>query len=153
MKHALVVSALSAIHVLSFAQSANTITFRGEVAAQTCSMRVNGNASSAVVLLPAASMAQLSAPGSTAGATDFTISIAGCEAKSSPQAINTLFVPGAVTSIGSIRNSGTATNVNLQLLQSGSNSAFPLTSIGYAASGLLLAADSATASHNSRCAT
>lgn len=36
----------------AMAISANTITFQGEVTAQTCSVSINGNDASPIVLLP-----------------------------------------------------------------------------------------------------
>lgn len=148
MNKSILFAALAAVPFFSFAQSANTITFRGEVAEQTCSVAVNGNASSPVVLLPTVSTSDLGAAGSTAGQTEFTVSVSGCTASVTPQAVSTVFLPNNATVGGNIANTGTATNVSLQLLDPAAPAAaFPLTG-GYAAPGLQVAANETSASHN-----
>jgi major type 1 subunit fimbrin (pilin) len=148
MKKSIVFAAIAAIPFVSFAQSANTITFRGEVSQQTCSVAVNGNASSPLVLLPTVSTADLAAAGSTAGQTEFTVSVSGCTANVTSQPINTVFLPNSVTASGNIANTGTATNVSLQLLDPAAPAApFQLTG-GHAAPGLQVAANETSASHN-----
>ena len=148
MNKSILFAALAAVPFFSFAQSANTITFRGEVAAQTCSVAVNGNAASPVVLLPTVSTTQLDAVGKTAGETEFTVAVSGCEISATPTAINTVFLPHTVTAGGNIANTGTAANVNLQLLEPQAATGFPLTSSGFAAPGLQLATGETSASHN-----
>ena len=71
--------ALSVFFGLSSAVSAsdNTITFQGEVTDQTCSVTVNGNALSPVVLLPTVSISDF-ASSTTAGATAFEVGVSGC---------------------------------------------------------------------------
>jgi major type 1 subunit fimbrin (pilin) len=148
MKKSIVFAAIAAIPFFAFAQSANTITFRGEVAEQTCSVAVNGNASSPVVLLPTVSTADLASAGATAGQTEFTVSVSGCTANVTPQAVNTVFLPNSVTPAGNILNTGTAANVSLQLLDPAApGTPFPLTG-GFAAPGLQVAANETSASHN-----
>lgn len=148
MNKSILFAALAAVPFFSFAQSSNTITFRGEVAEQTCSVAVNGNASSPVVLLPTVSTSDLAAAGSSAGQTDFTVSVSGCTASVTPKSVNTVFLPNNATASGNIANTGTATNVSLQLLDPTAPAmAFPLTG-GYAAPGLQVAANETAASHN-----
>lgn len=148
MNKSILFVALAAVPFFSFAQSANTITFRGEVAAQTCSVAVNGNASSPVVLLPTVSKTDLAQSGATAGLTEFTVSVSGCEASATPTAVNTVFLPNSVTAGGNIANTGTATKVSLQLLDPKTPATgFPLAG-GYAAPGLEVATNGTSASHN-----
>lgn len=60
------------------AASDNTINFQGEVTTETCSVSVNGNNASPVVLLPTVSTSDLAASGATAGETPFTVGVSGC---------------------------------------------------------------------------
>ena len=134
----------------AFAASANTINFQGEVTTQTCSVTVNGNAANPTVLLPTVSTADLAATGSNAGMTNFTIGVSGCTAQASATPIKTVFVGNQVDSNGNLGNTGTATNVALQLLDPAATSApFNLSgSTGYAAAGLNLAAGATSATHD-----
>lgn len=100
---------------LAFA-SGNTITFQGEVAAQTCSISVNGNDASPVVLLPTVGTAQLNEAGKVAGATTFDIGVTGCTASDDGMSFSTVFVGNQVTKAGNLGNTGTAQNVELQIL-------------------------------------
>ncbi|HTR09077.1 MAG TPA: fimbrial protein [Paraburkholderia sp.] len=135
---------------LAFAQSANTITFQGEVSTQTCSVSINGNAANPRVLLQTVPTTQLEAPGSTAGLTTFTIDVTGCTAASSATPIKTVFVGNQVDAGGNLGNTGSAVGVALQLLDPTSPSKpFILpSSAGYAATGLTLAANATSATHN-----
>ncbi len=100
---------------LAFA-SGNTITFQGEVAAQTCSISVNGNEASPVVLLPTVGTNQLNVAGNVAGATTFDIGVTGCTASEEGMSFSTVFVGNQVTESGNLGNTGTAQNVELQIL-------------------------------------
>lgn len=146
MNKSILFAALVAIPFVASAQSANTITFQGEVAAQTCSVAVNGNTSSPVVLLPTVSQSDLDVQGKSAGQTEFTVSVSGCAASASAQAVNTKFTPNNATASGNLANAGTATNVSLQLLDPQGGMPFDLTG-GYSAPGLVVAANETTASH------
>lgn len=85
--------ALSVFFGLSSAVSAsdNTITFQGEVTDQTCSVTVNGNALSPVVLLPTVSISDF-ASSTTAGATAFEVGVSGCAVDTVDREISTVFV-------------------------------------------------------------
>ncbi|MGB7802472.1 fimbrial protein [Buttiauxella sp.] len=100
----------------SFAESTNTITFKGEITDQTCSVTVNGSSARPVVLLPTISKSELADAGSSAGLTTFTMGVSGCSVDSSNLEIKTLFIGTNVTSSGNLASSGTAANVELQLL-------------------------------------
>lgn len=101
----------------AFAASDNTITFQGEVTDETCSVAVNGNSASPVVLLPTVSAADLAASGDTAGPVTFDIGLSGCTGSSSADTkISTVFVGNQVTTNGNLGNTGTATNVEVQLV-------------------------------------
>ncbi|MEY8174905.1 fimbrial protein [Burkholderia multivorans] len=151
MKRNLLTLIIIAAPALAFAQSSNTIQFQGEVTDQTCAVTVNGNASSPTVLLPTVSTGDLSMAGNTAGQTSFTIGISGCTAPTATaRAIDTVFVGNQVTSNGNLGNTGTATNVALQLLDPANTSTpFDLSGAsGYAAPGLTLDVGETSASHD-----
>lgn len=99
--------------------AAPTVTFQGEVTAQTCQASINGETDS-IVLLPTVSSTELSGTGTTAGLTPFTISVSGCQAPSSGDgnlAITTNFLGHNVTGAGNLGNvaSNPAANVAIQL--------------------------------------
>jgi len=68
----------------------NTITFEGEVAAQTCKADINGE-TDAVVMLPVVSAQALNSGEKKAGLTPFTMTLTGCTAKDSDTAIKVKF--------------------------------------------------------------
>lgn len=102
--------------VNAFAASDNTITFQGEVATETCSVTVNGNTASPIVLLPTVSTTQLSASGNVAGATEFEIGVTGCTGALTSTPISTVFAGNLVTTNGNLGSTGAATNVEIQIL-------------------------------------
>jgi major type 1 subunit fimbrin (pilin) len=150
MKKHLLVLALAALPVVAFA-APNTINFQGEVTDQTCQVTVNGNPSNPTVLLPTVPAASLATANSTAGQTTFTVAVSQCVAPvSTTQAISTVFVGNQVTTAGNLGNTGTATNVALQLLDPANpGTPFDLNSAaGFAAPGLVLADGETSASHD-----
>lgn len=134
--------------VMSFAASQNTITFNGQVTDQTCTVAVNGNAASPMILLPTVSATSLSAANSKAGETPFTVSISGCTAPTSTAlAIKTAFLGNNVTSAGNLGSTGTATNVQIQLLSAPAGSAIVLEGVTSVA-GLVLPSAQTETSHD-----
>ncbi|WP_179404717.1 fimbrial protein [Burkholderia guangdongensis] len=152
MKYPLAAMALVFANVsVAFASSANTLTFLGEIADQTCEVAVNGVTSNPAVVLPAVSASTLATGGSTAGQTTFRIGISGCTAPiETAQAIRTVFVGNRVTASGNLDNSGTAENVSLQLVDPAApNQPFNLSGPdGHAAPGLNLRAGETAASYD-----
>lgn len=150
MKKHLIVLAVAVTPVMANAASGNTINFQGEVTDQTCQVTINGNAANPTVLLPTISSMKLTSAGATAGTTSFTVGVSGCVAPvTTAQAIKTVFVGNQVTPAGNIGNTGTATNVALQLLDpTVPASPFNLSNLGgYAASGLSLDVGATSASY------
>ncbi|WP_390902506.1 MULTISPECIES: fimbrial protein [Winslowiella] len=119
-KYSVACGALASLAVLpglAFASS-NTISFQGEVAAQTCGISINGVDTSPVVLLPTVSTAQLDTSGKSAGATTFEVGVSGCTGSAEGMSFSTVFVGNQVTSAGNLGNTGTAGNVELQIVDS-----------------------------------
>ncbi|AOY02134.1 fimbrial protein [Jeongeupia sp. USM3] len=101
------------------AQAADgTITFNGEVTAQTCT--INGNGSGAkdfTVTLPTVSASALASAGEVAGRTPFTIALSACTPNSGT--VHTYFEPGPTVNAATGRlivAAGGASNVELGLL-------------------------------------
>ncbi|MFJ5160004.1 fimbrial protein [Pantoea sp. NPDC088449] len=132
----------------AIAASENTINFQGEVSDETCSIAVNGNAASPVVLMPTVSKSELAKSGDTAGQTSFTVGLSGCTGSSTTSTkVSTVFVGNNVTANGNLANTGSATNVEVQLVDS-KDAVINLTG-GYTGDGdLTLAADETEASAN-----
>jgi len=99
------------------ALSNNTITFQGEVTTETCSVTVNGNDASPVILMPTVSTKDLNESGKTAGLTSFTIGVSGCtgDPKTTTK-ISTVFVGNNISPSGNLLNTGTAKNVEIQIV-------------------------------------
>ena len=140
---------LACLCLPAFALADNTINFQGEVTSQTCSVDINGNAASPLVLLPTVPTTSLSALGDVAGQTDFTIRLTGCEAAPVGGAkINTIFVANSLTPDGNIGNVGSAKKVALQLLDPAITPAAPFDLTGgYKAAGLDLKEGATSAEH------
>lgn len=99
----------------------NTVTFLGEVTAETCTVAINGNATRPVVLLPTARSSDLSAPGSTAKPTTFEVGVSGCTGNAgAPTPISSKFTGNSITVDGNLGNVATgataATNTDIQIL-------------------------------------
>ncbi|MDM0031934.1 fimbrial protein [Variovorax sp. J22P271] len=95
-----------------------TITFKGNITAQTCT--INGNGSGAkdfTVTLPTVAVTTLSTAGQTAGRTPFTIALTNCTPDSGNA--RAYFEPGVTTDgvTGNLKlDAGGATNVQIGLL-------------------------------------
>jgi major type 1 subunit fimbrin (pilin) len=147
MNKMLLVVAL-ALPVAGFSASQNTINFKGEVSDQTCSVTVNNNATSPAVLLPTVSSTALDTAAKTAGLTNFTIGVTGCASPVSDLNIGTVFVANNLTAGNRIGNTGTATNVSLEIV----DPAAPATALDVTgttpAPGLKLKTGETSASHD-----
>lgn len=95
-----------------------TVTVTGTVSAATCSV----SATATSVTLPTVSTTALASNGAVAGLTSWIVQTSGCNANSSgATATNTYIEPGStINTSGRItKTSGTATNVEVQMLTSG----------------------------------
>lgn len=95
-----------------------TITFTGNVTAQTCTIAGNGGTSNFSVALPTVSASSLATAGATAGRTPFNIALSNCAQSGN---VHTFFEQGPTidTSTGNLLvNAGGASNVEIQLQNS-----------------------------------
>ncbi|WP_312760083.1 fimbrial protein [Pantoea brenneri] len=110
---------LAAAQVNAAQASDGTINFTGQINSQTCTVSVNGGPSTNTVALPAVSSSLLKTAGQTAGATRFNIDLSDCAVKTGN--VFAYFEQGAnVNANGRLTNTGSATNVDLQLLDNNS---------------------------------
>ena len=133
--------------VMAFAASQNTITFNGQVSDQTCQVSVNGNDANPIILLPTVSAASLATSGNTEGDTTFTVSVSGCNSPTAALPIKTAFLGNNVTTQGNLGNTGSAENVQVQLLTAPNGTAIVLdgtTSVP----GLVLPINGTSTSHD-----
>ncbi|MFP6562605.1 fimbrial protein [Paraburkholderia sp. B3] len=104
------------------ANNGGVLTINGALTAQTCTVNGNGSGSNNfTVTLPTESAAALSAAGSVVGATGFSIALTNCAQSGK---VRTFFEYGSNTlADGNLLNNGSATNVEVQLLDynNGSN--------------------------------
>lgn len=118
------VAALGVVAFAPAAQAANpgtgTINISGKVIADTCTIDVNGSASSTVTL-PTVVTGDLASSGATAGNTNFDIKLANCDTNvaSAKMAFNGANIDGANGNLNTT-GAGQAGNVQVRLL-SGAN--------------------------------
>ena len=143
-RFALVLAA--SLPVMALAASPNTVTFKGQVNAQTCSVSINGNSKSPIVLMPTVSSRTLTNRGSIAGETPFTIEVSGCAVAHVDMPIKTMFIGNDVTSAGHLSNVGTAANVQVELLDKAGGAAVRLNG-ATPVKGLVLRHGTTSASH------
>jgi len=120
-----VIPMLALVITSTFAASAmavdGTITINGKVTDTTCSIAVNGGSEDATVTLPTVSANSLKAPGETAGATPFNISLTSCSGTALGTA-STYYEPGTYVDSATGRlnidttASDAAKNVQVELL-------------------------------------
>ncbi|QIK14984.1 type 1 fimbrial protein [Leclercia sp. 29361] len=135
------------------ALAAPTVTFEGEVTDQTCSVNINGQTSS-VVMLPTVAATEFGttlANGQTAGLTPFTISLSGCKSSTSSTNITTKFlgydVDSTTGTLGNRATTDAATGYGIQLTSSGTGGTPVVLSGVTSVPGLVLAANATTASY------
>ncbi|BDO04517.1 fimbrial protein [Klebsiella quasipneumoniae subsp. quasipneumoniae] len=125
MKKSLLSSSLvAALAISAFSVNAattGTITFNGELTDSTCDVDINGQGADATVKLPTVSVNDLAVSGDTTGRTAFNLNLSNCVVgtQGGHSKVAAYFQPGTTVdlSTGRLRNvSGTATNVDLELL-------------------------------------
>ncbi|TAL71277.1 MAG: type 1 fimbrial protein [Rhodanobacter sp.] len=128
---AALVAALGTFAFIPSAQAATaidgTITINGQVVAATCTVAVNGTSggNGTVVLKPAPTSA-LAAAAATYGDMPFTIAVTGCDSSLNGKTVTPYWSGTNVNGSGRLNSTGTANNVNLQLLNSDDSTAIAL---------------------------
>lgn len=93
-----------------------TITFKGEVTANTCTVKINDGAATNTVTLPTVTTGQLAAAGDTAAPTEVRIGLSSCSTAVSSARAFFEAGPNVTAATNNLKNNGTATNVEVQLL-------------------------------------
>ncbi|HFV9294076.1 TPA: fimbrial protein [Serratia fonticola] len=122
-KLAIAASLIAVFGTVGLAQAASTgtITFNGELTANTCDVVVDGQQADATVILPTVSTSQLQTATRTAGDTGFVMALNNCAG--TLETASAFFQAGASVDAvtGRLLNTtGGATNVSLQLLDASS---------------------------------
>ncbi|WP_042271563.1 fimbrial protein [Paraburkholderia heleia] len=114
----LVVAAAGTVASVAYAGPANNggvLTINGQLTANSCDVNGNGQGNNFTVTLPSLSASELSAAGATAGSTGFSIALSNCTPNTGK--VHTFWEYGSNTlSDGNLLNNGTATNVEVQLV-------------------------------------
>jgi major type 1 subunit fimbrin (pilin) len=93
-----------------------TVTITGNVTNETCV--INGGSPNFAVALPTVSKSALGSVGAFAGSTPFSIALTGCTITATGSLL-AYFEPGAtINPAGRLTNSGSATNIDIELLNS-----------------------------------
>ena len=108
--------AVASLAPLAAFASDGTITFNGSVTAQTCT--INGGVPSFTRVLPQVTATNLNAAARTAGATNFSIALTACTPATGGARVFFEAGAGVDAVSGRLLNTGTAANVQLQLLNS-----------------------------------
>lgn len=95
-----------------------TVVIEGKITDQTCIINNFTSDKDIKVKLPTVKKDSLASTGETAGRTPFKIELTGCKAASAEQQVKAFFLPDAakVNAEGRLKNTGSATNVDVQLL-------------------------------------
>ncbi|WP_087111693.1 fimbrial protein [Halomonas citrativorans] len=150
MKQCVTLTAL-AVALLALPLSAmavNTITFDGEVTAQTCTVNVEGS-TDPVILLSSIPQTDLDgAVGKVGGETSFNINLVGCASGATAETYTTRFSPISPTTSGNLSNTAAsgAADVALQLLDGPSGGVVDFSNGAVNAGAIELAAGDTTAS-------
>ncbi|MFX1762717.1 fimbrial protein [Paraburkholderia sp. A1RI-2L] len=97
------------------ASNGGVLTINGQLTSNTCDVSGNGQGNNFTVTLPTLSASELAAAGSTAGSTGFNIALTNCTPDTGK--VHTFWEYGANTlPDGNLLNNGTATNVEVQLV-------------------------------------
>ncbi|PVZ79533.1 fimbrial protein [Serratia sp. S1B] len=117
-KLAIAVSLAAVLGSINLAQAASTgtITFNGELTANTCDVIVDGQAADATVVLPTVGTNQLTTAGQTAGRTNFNMALSNCSGTLTTASAFFEAGPSVDLVTGHLNNTtGSATGVALQL--------------------------------------
>lgn len=114
------VAVLGAVAFVPAAKAATaidgTITINGQVVAATCTVGVNGGAANGTVVLKPAPTSALAAAAATYGDMPFTIAVTGCDGSLNGKTVTPFWSGTNINANNRLNNTGTATKVDLQLL-------------------------------------
>lgn len=137
LKTALLAAAIAATGLLATSANADqysgpdgTINITGKVVAQTCQVANGGTVS--VTLAPVLASA-LATSGNTVGDKSFDIAITGCD--TSLSTVQASFSGGNINANGRLSNTGSASNVDVQMLASDDSSVLDLSGANGTAQG------------------
>ena len=150
---AALVATLGALAVAPAAKAAasgtaidGTITINGQVVANTCTVTVNGGGNTGTVALKPAPTSALATTGSTYGDMPFNIAVTGCDSSLNGKTVLPYWSGTNVNSNGRLNSTGTAKNVDLQLLNQDDSTPIILNAPegGQATTGATVASGAAT---------
>lgn len=114
---AIITTVMLSLAATSVQASDGSITVNGSLITNTCTVN-NGTGNNIIVNLPTLATSSLKNSGQTAGSTKFSILLSSCSATQA----QTYFEAGpGIASDGNLLNSGTASNVEVQLLNNQGN--------------------------------
>lgn len=124
------VASLGALAIMPSAHAATatdgTINISGQVVATTCTVAVNGGSANGTVALKPAPTSALNAAAATYGDMPFTIGVTGCDSSLNGKTVTPYWSGTNINSAGRLNNTGLATKVDLQLLNSDDTTAITL---------------------------
>ena len=153
---ATLVAALGALAFVPAVQAATaidgTITINGQVVAATCTVAVNGGTANGTVTLKPAPTSALNAAAATYGDMPFTIGVTGCDASLNGKTVTPFWSGTNINGNNRLNNTGTATKVDLQLLNSDDTATINLSGgeNNQATTGVAVASGAATMTYYAR---
>lgn len=151
------VATLGALAFMPAAKAATaidgTININGQVVASTCTVSVNGGSNTGTVTLKPAPVASLSAAANTYGDMPFTIGVTGCDASLNGKTVTPFWSGANINANGRLNNTtGTATNVNVQLMNGDDATAINLSGAegNQGTTGVAVASGAATMTYYAR---
>lgn len=131
-----------------------TITFTGNISAQTCTVGAAGSTTNGTVTLPTISTKALSAANDTAAATQFSIKLSACSGTATQAAAWFESGTNVDPASGRLKNTGTATGVDVALYNTTSNTPIAIGqgdgSIGSSGAAFPITAGAATMYYQAR---
>lgn len=123
-----------------------TINFTGQVIQDSCTTALTGGASATAVTLATVNRTALATSGATANETGFSLNVTGCEGADA-RGVHFTLTPASfdATDNSLIANTGTATNVGIEVARGTVGSSTPYAFAGAAASSGNVAITGATA--------
>lgn len=150
------VAVLGAVAFVPAAKAATaidgTITINGQVVAASCTVAVNGGAANGTVVLKPAPTSALASAAATYGDMPFTIGVTGCDASLNGKTVTPYWSGTNINGNGRLTSTGTATNVDLQLMNGNDTTAITLNGAegGQGTTGTTVASGAATMTYYAR---